>query len=439
MHTLDYEFTDKQISPWGGLRIIQEFFERSGLKEIIGRLSLPEPGSNRGYKSQDLIEGFMVSVILGARRFSHSGTLRYDEIISEIFNWEKGMASQSTFTRFFRKFSKQQLDEIFLRINQEWFKALFVDAHTIDLDSTVITRYGEQQGAEAGYNPKRHGRKSHHPLIAFSAEAKSVIHSCLRPGNSACSTDMIHFFNQVIAILGLDRIGVVRADSGFYGQEILEYFENHPLQYIISAKMNRGLVQCIYEQRLWFKAQDGIEYCTFMHRGTGWDTPRRFVIVRKDADKLPKSGGKSLFPEYDEFRRFRYSAFVTNMAMSGDLVWHIYKHRAEAENQIKELKYDYGIEGFCTESFDATDAAFRLVMVTYNFMSLFKQLMLIGKSLPVLSTLRFQCIAIGSYLVRSGRKTVLKLSAIGKKRDFLEGLFHRLDDFNPHEAYYFIV
>jgi len=39
MHTLDYEFTDKQISPWGGgLRIIQEFFERSELKEII---SLP--------------------------------------------------------------------------------------------------------------------------------------------------------------------------------------------------------------------------------------------------------------------------------------------------------------------------------------------------------------------------------------------------------------
>jgi len=53
MHTLDYEFTDKQISPMGGLRIIQEFKERSGLKEIIGRLQLPEPGSNRGYKAHE--------------------------------------------------------------------------------------------------------------------------------------------------------------------------------------------------------------------------------------------------------------------------------------------------------------------------------------------------------------------------------------------------
>ena len=72
-------------------------------------------------------------------------------------------------------------------------------------------------------------------------------------------------------------------------------------------------------------------------------------------------------------------------------------------------------------------------------MSLFKKLLLLGKSLPALSTLRFHCIAIESYLVRTGRKTFLKLLAMGKKRDLLEGLFHRLDDFNPQKNYYFIV
>ena len=92
-----------------------------------------------------------------------------------------------------------------------------------------------------------------------------------------------------------------------------------------------------------------------MHRGAGWDTPRMFVIVRKDTEKPPKSAGNSLFPEHDEFQRFRYSALVNNMEVSGDLVLHIYKHRAEAENQIKELKYYYGIEGFCSESFATTE------------------------------------------------------------------------------------
>jgi hypothetical protein len=43
---------------------------------------------------------------------------------------------------------------------------------TLDLDSSVMTRYGEQEGAKAGYNPKKPGRASHHPLIAFMAEMR---------------------------------------------------------------------------------------------------------------------------------------------------------------------------------------------------------------------------------------------------------------------------
>ena len=45
---------------------------------------------------------------------------------------------------------------------------------TLDVDSTVITRNGNQQGAARGYNPNRHGRASHHPLLAFVAEARMV-------------------------------------------------------------------------------------------------------------------------------------------------------------------------------------------------------------------------------------------------------------------------
>ncbi|WP_187647223.1 hypothetical protein [Nitrosophilus labii] len=45
---------------------------------------------------------------------------------------------------------------------------------TIDLDSTVITRYGNQEGAKVGYNPKKPGRPSHHPLIVFIEQTKMV-------------------------------------------------------------------------------------------------------------------------------------------------------------------------------------------------------------------------------------------------------------------------
>ena len=37
--------------------------------------------------------------------------------------------------------------------------------HTLDLDSTVFCRYGEQEGSLKGHNPLKHGRPSHHPLV----------------------------------------------------------------------------------------------------------------------------------------------------------------------------------------------------------------------------------------------------------------------------------
>jgi hypothetical protein len=48
------------------------------------------------------------------------------------------------------------------------------DNYTLDLDSTVLTRYGNQQGAAKGYNIKKPGRKSHHPLMAFVSDCRMV-------------------------------------------------------------------------------------------------------------------------------------------------------------------------------------------------------------------------------------------------------------------------
>jgi hypothetical protein len=172
---MDIRYTEKPITPYGGLTTVQQFCHRSGLQEAIRCLDLPEPGSNRGYDPVDLIEGFMVSVILGARRLTHTGLLRNDEVIKELFGWTKGMASESTFSRFFAKFDTVQNDELLTQLNRWWFDKVLLTHLTVDVDSTVITRYGDQEGVEPGYNPKKPGRGSHHPIIAFAAELKMVI------------------------------------------------------------------------------------------------------------------------------------------------------------------------------------------------------------------------------------------------------------------------
>lgn len=429
MQSLPFRFIEKPVSPWGGLRLIEEFYRKSGLKDKLSSLSLPEPGSNRGYSAQDMVESFMVSVILGASRFSHCGNLKYDEVVSGIFGWKKGVASQSTFSRFFPKFDYALNDQIFSDLNRWWFESHQIDKVTIDVDSTVLSRYGNQDGVEVGYNPRRHGRGSHHPLIAFAAEPRMVIQSWMRSGNSGAATNFDDFFVEMLKVCPADRIGMVRGDSGFYSEEVIKWLETHELDYIISAKFTAPVSNKVLHTKEWHLAKNGIEYCIIKHKATGWSKERRLIIVRKDSEVLPKSGGKTLFPEYDDFSKYRYSAFVTNTNLSGELVWEIYKGRADAENQIKELKENYGINGFCSENMAATEAAFRWVMVAYNLMSLFKTAIIRSKVTPSLSTLKFQCIAIGSYLSKSSRKKTLILSAKEKRRDFFERLFGNLSDY----------
>ncbi len=433
MSGISYEFTDKEVSPWGGLRFIEEIYRKSGLKDFLVNEcpDLPIPGSNRGYSPVDLIEGFMVSVILGARRLAHSGTLRHDSVVQSIFDWQRGMASQSTFSRFFRKFDRDLNDKVFPALNRFWFDQVKLDKLTIDFDSTVLTRNGIQEGVAKGYNPKKPGRGSHHPLMAFIAELKMVANAWMRTGDSGASTDFDEFFDELLGIIPKDRIGLVRADSGFYGNEILSKLEDNQTNYIVAAKMNRGLVQRIFDQRAWFPQGEGYWTASFLYRAHGWGASRRVVVVRKDTGAHPETGGKLLFPEIEEFEQYKYAAFVTNMDLSAEMIWHLYNKRADCENRIRELRNDYGIDGFCMDDFYATEAAFRWTMVAHNLMSLFKLQILNHKHHPVLSTMRFQCIAIGSYLVTSGHKTVIKLSAKDKRKQFLEGLFQKLDNLSP--------
>lgn len=93
------EFVDKAVSSWRGMKLMKDLMEQRGIKEFLTALDLPQPGSNRGYSPEQIIECFWVSIWSGAGRFSHSAMLRYDGVLREIFGWKQA-PSQSTYSRF---------------------------------------------------------------------------------------------------------------------------------------------------------------------------------------------------------------------------------------------------------------------------------------------------------------------------------------------------
>jgi len=145
MKNLKIEYTDKEITPWGGMSLMRKMLEQIQMEETLKEAPLPAQGSNRGYPPSQLIQNFWVGVWCGANCFEHLEVTRQDVVIQEIFDWER-MAGNKAFARYFNKFNQATNQRVFTHLYQWFFQHLHFDNYTLDFDSTVLTRYGEQQG-----------------------------------------------------------------------------------------------------------------------------------------------------------------------------------------------------------------------------------------------------------------------------------------------------
>lgn len=163
-----------------------------------------------------------------------------------------------------------------------------------------------------------------------------------------------------------------------------------------------------------------------MYQSESWEKPRRMVIVRQKIKDRPQATGKQLglFPEEEIHRNYRYSAYFTNMKLAPAEIWRLYRGRGDAENRIKELKYDFGFDSFNLQNFYATEAALTFAMIAYNLMALFRTFVLQEKTQKTLSTLRYRTFAIGAYFEKVNNKLVLKIALSKKRRAWFSGLWN---------------
>jgi len=426
MVNLPIEYSNKAVTAFGGMSLMKRFIDQTGIRDCLDALDIPAPNSNRGYDPKHIIESFWLGIWTGASRYIHCDWLRNDTVLQSIFGWET-MPSQSTYSRFFNKFSQAKNTEIFPELQHWFFEQLNIDTITVDFDSTVITRYGNQQGSTKGYNPNKKGRNSHHPLMAFVSQTRMVANAWLRPGNTADSSGCKAFMEETFdKALKSKKVGLVRADSGFYTEELLSYLEEKELNYVMAVRMYPNIKSEVWGIKDWVELTKGIELSEMKFSHDKGKT-RRYILVKKKVNIRPKAGGKMLF---EDEPGYRYSCYVTNLDLPLDQVWNIYNTRADCENRIKELKNDFGLENFCLKDFWATEASFRFIMVAYNLMSLFRHFALNDHKKATLNTLKSYCFALGAWKVNHANKRVLKISLPSKRRAWMEGIFAQIKQIN---------
>lgn len=417
---IEIGLTSKPITAWGGMAVFAAFAESTGLRKLVERslVGLVRTSPN-AMPVADLLLGFVVGVLTGASRMLHLERLRADTALRTMFGISRFVAP-TTYARFFQSLDGQTRTRFWETVTAWTLARLPVrsEGYTLDIDSTVVERFGEQEGSLCGYNPRRRGGPTHHPLLAGLAESRILLHAWLRGGNTASGNNAVAFLQECLA-LAKDRVQLrmLRADNGYFDNRILSFLESVGLPYLVKARFTKLVKLAAQQVGEWVPIGSGIEVAEARIQLLRWDAERRLVLIRHRVPEREKPQGKRLFTTEEH----RYQAIVTSFPtekMDAANVYRNYLPRGEFENRIKELKDGCGLTGFCLDSFNATEALLRVLCFTHNLVQLFQDGLGLRKAdrppregpRYTLETLRNTLFTCAATLGVKGRQTVLRLS-----------------------------
>jgi hypothetical protein len=424
---IGFGFTEHPITVWAGVILLRLYFEWIKLREELSEALVGfAKRSNNQIASVDVMLSWFYGLALGAERFEHFTRYRRDRLLGELLGVER-FCSPDTLRRLFLRFGYREVtgvSERLMRFSLTRMRPILL-GHTLDLDSTVLCRYGEQEGSLKGYNPRKPGRSSHHPLVAFLAEGRRLLWATLRSGNSGSANGCVEFLKQALTVLPQgQRIGLVRADAGFFEKRLLEYLESQQLPYIIVARLTAVVRKLVIHQipsRAWRAVARGIEVADLEISLPNWkEVKRRFVCLRQEISERPEARGRRLI----DCPGYTYRVMVTSVPYAAEVVTRMYAGRADSENRIKELKEDLSLDTFCLKSFDATDAAFRMGCVLYNMLAHFRETVLPRSWFERrLRAVRDFVFLVGADLISQGRRVQIRFAMAEPDRpEFLRRL-----------------
>jgi hypothetical protein len=421
-------FSKKPITAWGGLAsIVGKLLEVIEFRSWVENAIPIHERSNNAKGIYEKILATFLTVLCGGERFSHLSWWGHGiKAIKKAFAVEWLPKASSTLTRFWGRIDRQSLSEKLGEAARQlavtiirWEKIV---EDNLNLDSSVLVRYGNQQGAKRGYNPKKRGRPSHHPLIAFLG-CGYVVNVWNRSGNTGTGQGAVDFFRQTRLALGnVFCVNRVLCDSGFYLIDFIVHLESGQYSYIIAVPISQAMQRKIVGVKDWKRICEGIEAgeFEFEHTDQKWTHPRRYVVVRQSVHKRPKASGKqlSLFQDLEDWSKYRISVMITNDPDSTpEEIWREYRPRANDENVIKDLKEGYGFETFNLQNFWATEAVLTMIGLVFHNLIVCLNRSILNPNRPQerLKTLRHKYFIIPGLLGGGGGKKVLRLSVQEKR------------------------
>jgi hypothetical protein len=278
------------VTPFGQLPFFIDYLKQGGLFERWVADCPQFLTSNNAPKKRDLLGTVMLSVLAGHRRYAHITALRCDPVNPSLLGMRK-VLSEDAVRRGLAK-----IDEAkglpWLQNHLDYCTTpLLGEPWILDMDSTVKTLYGHQEGAEVGYNPHKPGRPSHAYHTYMLSSLRLVLRVDVLPGdeyNVAHATDGLW---KLLDHLGpARRPALLRGDKSWGIERVMARSEQERLAYLFRLRMTVNVkrdLERAMRQSDWADAGQGWQGKDTTLRLLGWSRQRRVILLRRKLARDP--------------------------------------------------------------------------------------------------------------------------------------------------------
>jgi hypothetical protein len=415
---------DAKVTPRAGVVFFAHFLKTSELFDALVADAPLRYTSNNAPNPRDVLGAFVLSALNGQTRYAHINALRNDTIATEAFEMEK-MPSEDSVRRALHRLCKdpQATNEWLSRHEHAIIDNLLSVPYIADIDTTIKTIYGEQEGATIGYNPHKPGRPSHAYHTLFLANLRIILHTEVAPGNKSSSGEAMpaiwRFYDDLPKS---HRPYLMRGDVGFGNEKNLYECEKRAQNYLFKIRRSPGVRRefdalCRQAQN-WTRAGEGWESAESHLQLSGWTRSRRCVFLRRLLRTAPVRPGRA---RRDEFAfvgelttaaRYEYCVLVTSLGasdLSGAAAARLYRERCDCENVFDELKNQWGWSGYVTQKLLPSALAARLIALVYNWWNVYTRLANPDKHLESIRSRPVLLESVGRQ-VDSGRERLIRVT-----------------------------
>lgn len=448
------------VTPFGQLPFFIDFLKQANLFDpwvADCPLYLTSPNAPR---KRDLLGTVMLSILAGHRRYAHVTSLRCDPVNPPLLGMTKVVSEDSV---------RRNLEKIEEKAGRSWLRnhldyctaPLLSEPWILDMDSTVKPLYGHQEGAKAGYNPRKPGRPSHSYHTYMLANLRLVLRVDVTAGdeyNVAHATDGLW---DLLDHLGpARRPALLRGDKAWGIEPVMARAERESFAYLFRLRMTANVkraMQRAMQQSDWTDAGQGWQGQETKLRLVGWSRRRRIVLLRRKltrdvapADRNDQGQHLLTFMEVGPDKElWEYAALVTSLDDEILTLGQLYRDRADCENAFDELKNQWGWGGFTTQDLARCRLLAGTVALVYNWWSLFVRLADPEHHREAITTRPLLLSAIARQTQHAGQVTLTVSSTHGARdkarrayqriAGFLAGLRKTAEQLDPLQKWYRIL